>query len=93
IARNIAIDQFRNKKRNFWKKMIPFEGRHEAMGKDTPESALQMNEEKSEIYIAIQSLKENYRDVLILRGIQELSVRETAEALNWSENKVRLTYL
>ncbi|MBU9723865.1 MULTISPECIES: RNA polymerase sigma factor [Bacillaceae] len=92
IARNIAIDQFRNRKRSFWKKMIPFEGKHEMSGKDTPESALQMNEEKREIYHALRNIKVNYREVLILKGIQELSVRETAEALNWSENKVRLTY-
>ena len=53
---------------------------------------LQINENNRLLYQAIQSLKANYRDVIILRGIKELSVSETASILNWNENKVRTTY-
>ncbi|MEK3990370.1 sigma factor-like helix-turn-helix DNA-binding protein [Robertmurraya sp. FSL R5-0851] len=53
---------------------------------------LQENENNRLLYQAIQSLKANYRDVIILRGIKELSVSETASILHWNENKVRITY-
>ncbi|MFA9560134.1 RNA polymerase sigma factor [Evansella sp. AB-rgal1] len=92
IARHLAVDEYRIKKKSIWKKMISFESKHETKSVVSPESIFEWNEEKANIYLGIQSLKENYRDVLILRGIQELSVRDTAEALQWSENKVRLTY-
>lgn len=51
-----------------------------------------LNENNRLLYQAVQSLKANYRDVIILRGIKELSVSETASILNWTENKVRINY-
>jgi RNA polymerase sigma-70 factor (ECF subfamily) len=30
--------------------------------------------------------------VIVLRGIKELSIKETAEILNWKEEKVRLSF-
>ncbi|MGD6774654.1 sigma factor-like helix-turn-helix DNA-binding protein [Sutcliffiella horikoshii] len=40
----------------------------------------------------IRMLKQSYYDVLMLRGINELSVQETAQELNWTESKVNLSY-
>ncbi|SFA97514.1 MULTISPECIES: RNA polymerase sigma factor [unclassified Bacillus (in: firmicutes)] len=90
IARNVGIDEIRKRKRLRMKQMIWF--RDEQTDKETPEKILQLNENNRLLYQAIQSLKANYRDVIILRGIKEFSVSETASILNWNENKVRITY-
>ena len=44
-----------------------------------------------EIRDALNRLKRGYREVLILRYVNELSVHETALTLGWSEKKVRNT--
>ncbi|WP_419888175.1 RNA polymerase sigma factor [Neobacillus niacini] len=90
IARHVGIDEMRKRKRLGMKQMSWF--RDERSDKDTPEKMLQLNENNKLLYQAIQSLKDDYRDVIILRGIKELSVSETALVLKWSENKVRTTY-
>ena len=90
IARHVGIDEMRNRKRLRMKQMIWFWD--EKTYKETPEEILQLNENNRLLYQAIHSLKVNYRDVIILRGIKELSVSETASILNWNENKVRITY-
>ncbi|MGA9225743.1 MAG: RNA polymerase sigma factor [Mesobacillus sp.] len=90
IARNVGIDEIRKRKRLRMKQMMW--SRDEQTGKETPEEILQLNEDNKLLYQAIQSLKANYRDVIILRGIKELSVAETASILSWNENKVRTTY-
>lgn len=91
IARNIAIDEMRKQKREKDKqqKLLHF---HDQTYSNSPEEIYRLNETNKEIYQTIQTLKQNYRDVLILKGIKELSVKETAEILHWSENKVKVTY-
>lgn len=91
IARHIAIDEMRRKQRARIKNLILM-GNQETQETKTPESLLNLNETNKDLYNAIQQLKKNYRDVIILRGIKELSVEETAEILNWKEVKVRLTF-
>jgi RNA polymerase sigma-70 factor, ECF subfamily len=89
IARNLAIDEMKS---NNWKRMIMFQAFHEPQIHVTPETLYQESEETQTLYNAIQTLKSNYRDVIILRGIKEFTVDETAEVLNWSPGKVRSTY-
>jgi RNA polymerase sigma-70 factor, ECF subfamily len=91
IARHIAIDEIRRKQRLKLKNLILM-GNQEWLEAKTPESFLNLNETNKDLYNTIQHLKKNYRDVIILRGIKELSVEETAEILNWKEEKVRLTF-
>jgi RNA polymerase sigma-70 factor, ECF subfamily len=90
IARHVGIDEMRKRNRLRMKQRNSF--RDEQADMETPENLLQLNENNKLLYQAIQSLKANYRDVVILRGIKELSVSETASILNWNENKVRTTY-
>jgi RNA polymerase sigma-70 factor, ECF subfamily len=90
IARHVGIDEIRRRKRLRTKQMIWFW--YEQTEKETPEKMMQLNEDNRLLYQGIQSLKSNYREVIILRGIKELSVSETATILNWNENKVRTTY-
>jgi len=44
-----------------------------------------------ELYQAISKLKLSYKQVILLRKIQQLSVKETASVLRWSESKVKMT--
>lgn len=57
-----------------------------------PEEMLSQSETKRELYLEIQNLKPDYRAVVILKGIQELSNQEVADVLGWSESKVRVTF-
>ncbi|TCT21124.1 RNA polymerase sigma-70 factor (ECF subfamily) [Melghiribacillus thermohalophilus] len=92
IARNKAIDEMRKRGTKWRKNMMPFHQKCEIPDHQTPEKVLQMNEEHRELYQAIQSLKTNYREVILLRGIEGFSIKDTASILGWSESKVRSTY-
>lgn len=91
IARNVGIDEIRKRKRNRIKNVFSFTV-YEPKEEKTPDIMLQLNENNRNLYKVIHSLKSNYRDVIILRAIKDLSVSETADILNWNENKVRITY-
>lgn len=92
IARNIAIDEIRKKQTKKYKRTVPLESTHFLHTEETPESVLQFSESQNEIYQCLQQLSENYRDVIILRSIQDLSVDETGRILKWSEKKVTSTH-
>lgn len=89
IARNLAIDEARKKKRKDWRKLIKT---YELQIDTSPEDKQVTKERKLELHQAIEKLKEDYRAVVILRGIEELSVAETAHTLKWTESKVRVTF-
>ncbi len=93
IARNVAIDEIRRRKRAKLKTALFLQTEtEEIIQGENPETVLELNERQKELCRAIQSLKSNYRDVIVLRGIKDLSIQETATILTWSENKVRITY-
>ncbi|MDM5317235.1 RNA polymerase sigma factor [Fictibacillus sp. b24] len=90
IARNIAIDQIRKKKRqqlllsHLWSLFTE---------KDKlPQEWVLEDERKTELYKAINELKSSYRDIVILRGILEYSPEEASQILQWKTAKVNLTY-
>lgn len=89
IARHVAIDEVRKRKSAKFKTMQISNSKNY---ENSPEMILSQMETNKELFLAIQLLKPNYRDVIILRAIKELSVGETADILNWSENKVRITF-
>src|SRR5690625_3101714 len=92
IARNVAVDASRKQTAKKWLNIISLEKTRELKTEVTPETILQLNEERRVIYQAIQRLRPNYQDVIILRNIQELSVTETAKILKWSKHKVSSTH-
>lgn len=87
IARNVTIDYLRKNK------PIPYLMEKffslETSGR-TPEQMAIFNETESDLYLALSKLKRAYRDVIILRKIEEFSTAETAQILGWSENKVKV---
>jgi RNA polymerase sigma-70 factor (ECF subfamily) len=92
IARNVAIDESRKRRKEETKRNRLLQFSVSAKGSDSPEEIVGLSETKAELYVAIRTLKQSYYDVLMFRGINELSVQETAQALKWSENKVNLSY-
>ncbi len=57
----------------------------------SPEDELLKKDLTARLYNALASLKTTYRDVLILRKINESSIKETAYILGWTETKVKST--
>ncbi|MGG4491409.1 RNA polymerase sigma factor [Metabacillus idriensis] len=84
IARRLVIDQLRKKRFRSW---LPNPEQPKS-----PDDILMEHETLMEAYNAINELKAEYRDVVMLRVISELSVQETAEVLGWSREKVSRTY-
>lgn len=56
----------------------------------TTDELLERNEVREQVRKAIDSLPENYRTVLVLRDIEELSTAETAEALGMTPGAVKV---
>lgn len=93
IARNVAIDHFRKEKG--WKQRLADKfdwstGQVKDQNPVPEEIALQ-KEEVALIYTCLDSCTVDQRTVIIFRYIQELSIAETAEALGWTESKVKTT--
>ena len=93
IARNVAIDFFRRQKG--WKERL-FEKFDwtTAVVKDEypiPEEIAVQKEEIKLVYKCLESCTMDQRAVIILRYIQDLSIVETAQALGWTESKVKTT--
>jgi RNA polymerase sigma-70 factor, ECF subfamily len=89
IARNTAMDMHRKRK---FVSLFPewvFDKEKDTV---TPEERLIQKGEWTELQNALLKLKHQYRTVVILRGLKELSIRETAEILGCSETKVRVDY-
>lgn len=89
IARNTAIDNQRKKKCISFLPYYDLEA--SPSDKKKPDEEFETIQEMQELYIAINNLKSNYREVILLRGIKDLSPAETAEILRWSETRVNVT--
>lgn len=91
IARNTAVDLIRKQKLiRFLPTLIKLES---ISDKETSTSIPIIAEENwVELQNALLKLKPHYRSVIILRALNELSLKETAEALRCSEGKVRVDF-
>ncbi|MGD6963397.1 RNA polymerase sigma factor [Fictibacillus phosphorivorans] len=90
IARNIAIDHMRKKKRQY---ALVDQLRSIFPGKSKlPQDWVLEDERKKDLYKIINELKTSYRDVVILRGILDFTPEETSRILKWKIDKVNLTY-
>lgn len=87
-ARNIAYDYYRRKKLI---QFVPFLQQYEEQASPTPHQWLMQQEDAKMLYLAIRKLKMTYRDVIILRKIEGLSIEETCHVLGWNEGKVKNT--
>lgn len=88
ISRNVTIDYLR-KRRLFT--FFSIEKFQFESNQQTPLEIVMKGERVTILYEAIRNLKLSYQEVLILRKIKEFSIKETAEILNWNENRVKIT--
>ena len=85
IARNLVYDHSRRKKIVSF-----FQLKSEPVAENKlPEEVVVRNDEVEKLYTALQQIKWSYREVVVLRYIEEYSVKETAEILGCSEVKVK----
>lgn len=90
IARNVTVDFIRRKKLvSFVRGNFNISPTQELL----PEELLRLEESTRELYFALSKLKQDYRLVIILRKVKELSIAETAQVLGWSEGMVKTTLI
>ncbi len=89
IAKHLVIDEIRRRKR---KKvfMLGLSGKKQVSPFNV-EQHVENKEAIIELMQDIQRLKPSYRLVIILNKVEELSTKEIANVLDWSETKVRKT--
>jgi RNA polymerase sigma-70 factor, ECF subfamily len=88
IARNVANGFYRKKHRS-----ISSEPLFDMESTERPiEKLIDSMDAKRVIERGLGTMRPSYVDVVILRGVMDLSVSEAAEALGWSESKVRVTW-
>lgn len=93
IARHVAIDWFRKQQTLRQRILGTFDWDQQEL-KDTqklPDELAVQNENLQEIYKALDECTIDQRSVIILRFIHGFSISETAEALTFSESKVKTT--
>jgi RNA polymerase sigma-70 factor (ECF subfamily) len=61
--------------------------------RELPSEAVERDEVRKEIERALNLLSERYREVLVLRDIQQMSIAEVAAVLNISEGNVKVRLL
>ncbi|MGM7681602.1 RNA polymerase sigma factor [Cytobacillus sp. Hm23] len=89
IAHNVTMDYLRRNKFNIIEHLKPLLKEKETI--PSTESVFITNESVSDLFKALRQIKPTYREVIILRKIEELSIKETAVILGWSESKVKST--
>ncbi|GAA0343855.1 RNA polymerase sigma factor SigW [Bacillus carboniphilus] len=88
IARNLTIDSIRRKKPiSYFKDLFP------SFSEKSPEQITLKSEFEKQLYISLNHIKRQYKEVIILRKIKEFSISETAEILGWTESKVKVYLL
>ncbi|WP_226671719.1 RNA polymerase sigma factor [Rossellomorea aquimaris] len=90
IARRTAIDHYRKRKLISLLPDVLLNLRKSEEG--LPEEEMEKNEEWEMVQAALSKLKPDYRNVVILRGLREYSVKETAEILDCKPSKVKVDY-
>lgn len=60
---------------------------------ETPSQAAIRDEQRQRLLKALETLPEDYRQVIILRNLQDLTHQQIAEAMNRSESAVRMLWI
>ncbi|SDH81409.1 RNA polymerase, sigma subunit, SigX [Alteribacillus persepolensis] len=94
IARHVGIDWIRkqNRKKRKWLGFIGPLAKYEV--KDPaplPDEIVSTKEEVKHVYEAMEQCTPDQRQVIVLRYLESLSIKETADILGWSDSKVKTT--
>ncbi|MCG3089973.1 RNA polymerase sigma factor SigX [Sporosarcina cyprini] len=93
IAKNVAIDHFRKKTVRQKHVFDTFDWeKSELMSSDrSPVEIAELNEEMKQMLKALDTCTGDQKMVIVMRYFQDFSIAETAEALGWTEGKVKTT--
>ncbi|MFF2755694.1 RNA polymerase sigma factor [Psychrobacillus sp. NPDC058041] len=89
IARNMVIDHYRRNR--VWKKLRHL-FLHEQYFSFEIDQRILLNQQNTYLYNAINSLPANYKEVIILRGILDMSSKEVSSILKSNENNINVLY-
>lgn len=95
IAKNVYLkdlNKSKNKRKFFEEKVVFETDMRPASELDLPEVIYEQKDNMKNIILAVRKLDENYRQVILLRSIGELSFREIGEMLGRNENWARITF-
>ncbi|MBI5220809.1 MAG: sigma-70 family RNA polymerase sigma factor [Candidatus Liptonbacteria bacterium] len=87
IARNVVVDHYRAKKPEFSVEDLDPEG---VAGMENHESQAEHSLGWEKVMSALRQLPAQYQEVILLRFVEELSVRETAAAIKKSEGATKV---
>ena len=93
VARNAYLDEWRRRQRRKW---VPFadylfSGDEIVSPYGLPEEAAVEAETSQNLQLLLTYLPEQYRAILYLREVEQFSYQEIQEALDLSENQVKVT--
>lgn len=88
IARNAVIDFYRNKSRE--NQSLDSEEAGEIAAEGNPAIQSGFDDRLAEIMKGLKFLKDEYREVIILRFLDDLSIKEIASVVNKSRGSVRI---
>ncbi|SES20406.1 RNA polymerase sigma factor [Psychrobacillus sp. OK032] len=89
IARNMVIDHYRRDR--VWSK-IKNTLLHEKSFSINTEQHIILNQENSHLYNAISKLPSTNKEVIILKGILEMSSKEVSRIMKSNENNINVMY-
>lgn len=87
IARNLIADFYRAQSK---RREDGLESAEELAGADVLAEQVMIHEESDELLRAMKKLKEEYREVLVMRFLDQMSIKEIAGALEKTSNNVRV---
>lgn len=85
IAKNLVADYYR--KRN---ETVSLDDIGDVVGEDRMGEKVATKMESDQLISQLRMLKEEYRDVLVMKYLDEMSVKEIADALEKTSNNVRV---
>ncbi|OGY58784.1 MAG: hypothetical protein A3H06_01915 [Candidatus Colwellbacteria bacterium RIFCSPLOWO2_12_FULL_44_13] len=90
IARNLVIDHYRKSKPTVSIETIEVSEERVLSYEPSNAARLDLEQEQAAVFRAIQKLTPSQQDVIIMRFVDELSLKETAAAIHKSEGAVKL---
>jgi RNA polymerase sigma-70 factor (ECF subfamily) len=88
VARNVLIDHYRRNGRS--PQHVPIEDLQLSDANPDPGEILSLNSNHQELRQALDQLRDDYQEVLVLRFLSDLSPKETAQVMKRSTGAIRV---
>ncbi len=91
VARNLVIDYYREKSRKNTISLDNYEKADSLLDeKQNIKKIAELSSDMNRIYAMIKELKDEYREVIVMRYINELSIGEIADTMDKSNGNIRV---